>query len=96
MSAYIIFIRDETLDQDEMEIYAQKAADARGEHPITPLAFYGQTEGLEGPAAEGVVVLSFPDMAAARAWYHSPAYQAAKQHRLKGAKYRVVLTDGIA
>ena len=53
MSAYIIFIRDETLDQDEMEIYAQKAADARGEHPITPLAFYGQAEGLEGPRQRG-------------------------------------------
>ncbi len=96
MSAYIIFIRDETLDQHEMDVYAQKASEARGDHPITPLAFYGQAEGLEGPPAEGVVLLSFPDMAAARAWYHSPAYQAAKEHRLKGAKYRVVLTEGIA
>jgi len=42
-----------------------------------------------------VVLLKFPDMAAARAWYHSPAYQAAKVHRLKGAEYRVILVDGV-
>ncbi len=95
MSAYVIFIRDETVDQDEMQIYGEKASAARGDHPLNPLAFYGPAEALEGPATEGVVLLEFPDREAAKAWYFSPAYQEAKQHRLKGAKYRVVLTDGI-
>ncbi|WP_294906938.1 DUF1330 domain-containing protein [Tatumella sp. UBA2305] len=96
MTAYVIFIRDETVDQDEMQIYSEKASAAHGDHPMTPLAFYGPAEALEGPGTEGVVLLKFPDMDAAKAWYFSPAYQQAKQHRLKGAKYRVVLTEGIA
>lgn len=95
MSAYVIFIRDNTLDEQEMVRYADKAAGAADGHPLTPLAFYGAVETLEGDAAEGVVILEFPDMAAAKAWYHSPAYQAARQHRLKGANYRVILTEGV-
>ncbi|MDO6405860.1 MAG: DUF1330 domain-containing protein [Pantoea sp.] len=95
MSAYVIFIRDETLNDSEMATYAQKAGEARGDHPINPLAFYGALETLEGPQAEGVVVLEFPDIDAAKGWYYSPAYQEAKEHRLKGANYRVLLVQGV-
>jgi len=95
MAAYVVFIKDETLDKDELATYAEKAGQARGDHPITPLAFYGQLETLEGPKAEGVVVLEFPDAEAAKGWYFSPAYQEAKAHRLKGAKYRVLLVNGV-
>ena len=95
MPAYIIFIREAVTDQSEMDSYAAKARIARGEHKIVPLAYYGDVETLEGPAVNGVVVLRFDDMAAARAWYHSPAYQAAKLHRLSGASYRVLLAEGV-
>jgi uncharacterized protein (DUF1330 family) len=50
---------------------------------------------MEGDPAEGVVLLQFPDMDAAKAWYGSPAYQDAKQHRLKGADYRVIFAEGL-
>ena len=96
MAAYVVFIKDETLDKDELAQYSEKAGQARGDHPITPLAFYGALETLEGPEAEGVVVLEFPDAEAAKGWYFSPAYQEAKAHRLKGAKYRVLLVNGVA
>ncbi|MDQ0021894.1 DUF1330 domain-containing protein [[Curtobacterium] plantarum] len=96
MSAYVVFIRDNTLNQDEMEIYAEKAGEARGDHQINPLAFYGELETLEGQEAEGVVILEFASREAAHAWYDSPEYQAAKAHRLKGANYRVVLVEGVA
>ncbi|MBB3306020.1 MULTISPECIES: DUF1330 domain-containing protein [Enterobacterales] len=96
MAAYVVFIKDETLDKDELAKYSEKAGQARGDHPITPLAFYGALETLEGPEAEGVVVLEFPDAEAAKGWYFSPAYQEAKAHRLKGAKYRVLLVNGVA
>jgi uncharacterized protein (DUF1330 family) len=95
MAAYVVFIKDETLDKDELATYAEKASQARGDHPITALAFYGELETLEGPEAEGVVVLAFPDAEAAKGWYYSPAYQEAKAHRLKGAKYRVLLVNGV-
>lgn len=95
MSAYVVFLRERTLDATELDIYARQAPAAREGHDLTPLAFYGDFEVLEGPAIEGGVILRFPDMQAARAWYHSPAYQAARAHRFKGAEYRVVLLDGI-
>jgi uncharacterized protein (DUF1330 family) len=60
------------------------------------LAFNGEFEVLEGDGAEGLVMLQFEDMAQAKAWYESPAYQDAKQHRLKGADYRVILAAGLA
>ncbi|MDZ7279701.1 DUF1330 domain-containing protein [Pantoea eucrina] len=95
MPAYMVMIKDETLDKDELATYSQKAGAARGDHPLTPLAFYGDMEVLEGRDAEGVVLLEFPDVDAAKAWYHSPAYQEAKAHRLKGANYRVILVKGV-
>ena len=95
MPAYVIFIKNSTKDPEALKTYSQKAGAARGDHKITPLAFYGPLEVLEGDAAEGVVLLQFPDTAAAKAWYDSPAYQEAKAHRLKGGDYRVILAEGL-
>jgi uncharacterized protein (DUF1330 family) len=94
MSAYVIFIRETTTDEAQMQQYALKAPAARTGHDITRLAFYGQLDVLEGPKAEGVAILRFPDMDAARAWYNSPGYQQAREHRFKGAEYRMLLVEG--
>lgn len=94
MSAYVIFIRETTTDAAQMQLYAQTAPLARAGHDITRLAFYGALDVLEGPPTEGVAVLRFPDMDAARAWYNSPAYQEAREHRFKGAEYRLLLVEG--
>ena len=96
MAAYVVMIRDRMIDPKEMETYAGLARKARGDSPPKPLAFYGAHEVFEGPAADGVVLLEFPDAAAAKAWYTSPGYQEALQHRLKGAEYRVILVEGLA
>ena len=95
MSAYVIFIRNSTKDPAEFAIYGQKAGAARGDHKMSPLVFYGDLEVLEGDPAEGVVIVQFPSMDEAKAWYESPAYQDAKAHRLKGADYRVILAKGL-
>lgn len=95
MSAYVVFTREETTDLDELAQYAEKAPKARPGHDLTPLAFYGDFEVLEGNPMEGAVILRFPDKAAARAWYDSPAYQDAMKHRQKGSKYRVFIIDGL-
>lgn len=95
MPAYVIMIRDRMIDPAEFAAYGAKAREARGDHKITPLAFYGPHQALEGPDPEGVVILQFPSAAEARAWYDSPAYQEALQHRLKGAEYRVVIVEGV-
>ena len=95
MSAYVVFTREQTSDSEQLVQYAGKAPLAREGRELTALAFYGQLEVLEGNEIEGAVILRFPDMAAARDWYHSPAYQEALQHRLKGASYRVFMIEGI-
>jgi uncharacterized protein (DUF1330 family) len=95
MTAYVIFIRDSTSDAAEMATYAQMARTARAGHDLTPLAAYGKFEVLEGDPIEGAVLIQFPDFAAAKAWYDSPAYQAAAQHRYAGAKYRGFIVEGL-
>jgi uncharacterized protein (DUF1330 family) len=95
MTAYVVMIRERLLDEAEFAIYAEQARSARSGHPVTPLASYGSLEVLEGPAIEGTVILSFPTMEDAKRWYESPAYQAARAHRFRGAEYRVFLTEGI-
>ena len=95
MPAYIVLTRERTHDSEEMQRYSEKAKAAREGHDPQPLAFYGDVEGLEGSDMEGAVILRFPDMAAARAWYQSPAYQEARKHRFLGADYRVFLVEGI-
>ena len=50
---------------------------------------------LEGPEAEGVVIIEFPSLAEAKAWYDSPAYREAREHRFRGADYRAILVEGV-
>ncbi len=95
MPAYAIFIRESVTDQAELDVYSTMVPAAAALHKYTPIAAYGASEAWEGEPSLGVVILRFDDMDAARAWYYSPEYQAALEHRLKGATYRVVLTDGI-
>lgn len=96
MTAYVVMIRERVRNEEALARYGALAREARGDHDLTPLAFYGAIETLEGPAADGAVILSFPDMAAARAWYDSPAYAKAREHRFAGADYRVLLVEGLA
>ena len=95
MTAYIVFIRESTQDAAELERYSASVKPSFVGHPVSFLAAYGKHETLEGAPVEGVVILSFPTMADAKAWYDSPAYQEAAQHRFKGATYRAVLVEGV-
>ena len=54
--------------------------------PVTPL------ESVE--RLERVVLIEFPDVAAAKAWYESPAYQKAKEHRDGAADTEFFIIDG--
>ena len=88
MTAYVILIREKLRDEAAMKKYAEAAAGARGDHKIPPLAFYGACETTEGAAADGVVLLSFPTMAEAKAWYTSPEEKEAKKNRGQAAEDR--------
>ena len=55
----------------------------------------GKAELLEGAKEPArIVVIEFPDGAAARRWYNSPEYQEALKIRLANSTGRVVLVEG--
>lgn len=95
MSAYVILIRDKTTDARELAIYREKGPAAAAGHNIKRHVAYGAFETLEGPEAEGLVVLEFPSVAEAKAWYESPAYKAALVHRTAGSISRTFLVEGV-
>ncbi len=95
MAAYVIFIRESVHNQSEMEIYAKKARASMAGHAVTRLAVYGRHEVIEGPEVGGVVIFQFPSFDEAKAWYNSPAYREAREHRFKGADYRAVIVEGV-
>ena len=94
MTAYILFQRDSTNDQQALDRYAERADRTFAGHDVQVLVDYGTHEVLEGPPIEGVVVLQFPDAAAARDWYLGEQYQEVAQDRFRGATYRAVLVEG--
>ncbi len=95
MSAYLVFTRVQTLDAAELEIYWSKIRATFSGHEVKLLASYGRYEDLEGPPTEGTVMAEFLSMEAAKAWYDSPAYREAPEHRLRGAVYRGLLVEGV-
>mgnify|MGYP001462182513 CR=1 FL=1 len=55
----------------------------------------GATEVLEGDWKPGrVVVLEFPDMGKAKAWYYSPEYTEAKKIRFEASTGKMILVEG--
>lgn len=95
MPAYIVFTREKTLDQSELEAYWEKVTGTLAGRPLKVLAAYGTHVTLEGPVVEGVVIAEFPTLQDARDWYDSPAYQEAAQHRHRGAVYRGLIVEGV-
>ena len=95
MAAYVVFMREKTIDKSELETYSQKVPATIGSRPIKVLAAYGRHVTLEGPEVEGVVVAEFPTLEDARTWYDSPEYQEAAQHRHLGAVYRGLIVEGV-
>ncbi len=94
--AYIVFIKESTQDQKQLDRYGELVGQSFKDHGVKFLAAYGTHEVLEGPPLEGVVILEFLDIEVARAWYFGPAYQEAAAHRFSGATYRAVMVEGRA
>jgi len=94
--AYVVFIREQTVNPDELQAYGRKAPAGLAGHPVKPLAVYGKHKVLEGPMVEGMAVLEFPSFAEAETWYNSPAYQEAVQHRHRGGIYRGIIVEGVS
>ncbi|WP_067501333.1 DUF1330 domain-containing protein [Actinoplanes sp. TFC3] len=55
-----------------------------------------QVEQLEGAWPGTVVIIEFPDLVSARAWYTSPAYQQILPLRTRHIDGETILVDGVA
>jgi uncharacterized protein (DUF1330 family) len=95
MSAYLIFMHDKTLDEHQLATYSKDVPATLAGHEVKVLAFYGSHEDLEGASTEGTVILEFPSIEAAKAWYNGSPYREAREHRFKEARYRVTLVEGV-
>ena len=95
MPAYMIFLRESPLREPaEYAEYQRLGRQNTGDFKITPLSVYGVLEAVEGTPPDGVIILQFPTVADAKAWYTSPGYQAALPHRLKAAAWRSIIVEG--
>ena len=96
MSVYLIAMREKPVrDSEAMAEYQRISRENSGRFDIKPLVVYGDMRVMEGEAPDGVILLEFPSMEEAVAWYRSPSYQAAIPHRQKAADYRVFFVEGI-
>jgi uncharacterized protein (DUF1330 family) len=94
MAAYVVFTRERTRNAAQMDQYKLRVPASFQQHPATIRAIHGRHEVLEGPAIEEIIILEFPTYDEAKAWYQSPEYQAACEHRFQGGDNRCILTEG--
>lgn len=83
-------------DAAQFDTYRTRGAAAIAQYGGRMLAAGGNAELLDGnPVPELSIIIEFPDAAAARRWYRSPEYQAARAIRLKSSLGRVFLIEGM-
>jgi uncharacterized protein (DUF1330 family) len=95
MPAYVVCVCREIVDHGELNCYWQRVNETLVDHKARVLMDRGRFLILEGQGpVQGVTVYEFPSRDAARSWHDSVAYREVRQHRKKGAKYLVILTEG--
>ncbi len=91
---YVLVLLD-VLDQEMYAKYAAAAPAIEDRHGGRPLLAGDAVEVLEGEwPAERVVVLEFPSIDEARAWYSDPEYESLIPSRHQATASRVLLMEG--
>jgi uncharacterized protein (DUF1330 family) len=96
--AFVIVERIETTgDESIQDQYAKVANEILPKYGGHYLARSRNNALLEGggPIPCCIAILEFPDLEAARRWYDSPENQKAAKIRLRGAKFRLVVAEGL-
>ena len=94
MAAYLI--SDVTVRNAEaFQTYRTRAAEAIAKYGGRYLTRGGEIQALEGSWNPGnIVVVEFPDLEQARAWYTSPEYASALEVRDIALERDMILVDG--
>lgn len=96
MPAYVI-AEVRIRDAAAVEAYRSRAAASIAQYGGRYLARGGTVEALEDEwRPNRIVIVEFPDIERARAWYRSPEYAAALQIRDAALTRNLILVDGIA
>jgi uncharacterized protein (DUF1330 family) len=94
MKAFVIAQINVT-DPDQYRLYTEQVPATIAQFGGRSIARGGQCAVLEGPDDIGrVVILEFPSLAQAQAWYNSPEYQRVKALRDGAAVVRIVAVEG--
>ncbi len=97
MNAYLIVTREEPLqDAEALAEYQRRTRLLSNEIKPFPLVIYGKVIPLEGEAPYGTIVCRFESAEIAKSWYDDPEYQEALKFRLRAAKHRAYIVDGIS
>jgi len=83
-------------DRTAFEIYRTRAADAIHNYGGRYLARLGEVQVLEGSWNPNmIVIVEFPSLEKARAWYRSPEYAFALKVRDTALSRNLILVDGV-
>lgn len=94
MAAYIIAQINIT-NPEKYQEYAKLAGPAGARYGGRFLVRGGAKTTLEGDIPyQRIVINEFPDVEAAKRFYHSVEYQAAKEKRLGAADFNMVIVEG--
>ena len=94
MPAYIIAQINVT-NPDKYQEYVKLAGPANAKYGGRFVIRGGAKTPLEGDIPfQRIVVTEFPDVDAAKRFYHSPEYQAAREKRLGAADFNMIVIEG--
>lgn len=96
MTAYVVARLRDVRMGDDIRAYMRAVDDTFTEFGGRFAVHGEKVEVLEGAWPEDLVIVEFPDMERARAWYRSPAYQAILRLRTDNSAGDVVLVPGVA
>jgi uncharacterized protein (DUF1330 family) len=86
----------EVTDPAMMQKYGEKVPETLAPFNHHYVVIGGKGESLEGEPPRDIVIIAFDSVQKAHEWYDSPAYAAIKPFRLKAAKTRLFIAEGIA
>ena len=96
MPAYVIADVRDARDREALAEYRRGNTESVARHGGRFIARGGELEVLEGDwDTRRIVVIEFPDMAAARGWYESEDYAPLKALRQAASDTNIILIDGV-
>jgi uncharacterized protein (DUF1330 family) len=96
MPAYVIGDVRAAWDAEALAEYRRRNTDAVARHGGRFIVRGGEIELLEGEwDTRRIIVIEFPDMAAARGWYQSEDYAPLKTLRQSASDTSIIVVEGV-